>query len=521
MAERAIILAVDAGTSVIKAVAFDQAGRLLGSRARRNVYQESAGGAAEQDLARTWEDTASVLAELVAATSAREIAALAITGQGDGTWLIDAAGRPAAPAMLWLDARAASIVEALHANGAAQAAFAETGTGLAACQQSVQLLWLQQRQPEVLARAATAFHCKDWLYFNLTGTRVTDAAEASFTFGNWRTRTYSNATLAALGLQDLRAKLPPVVEGTRVAHGLCPGAAARLGLPAGLPVVLAYLDVICTALGAGIYTGGPESGVSIIGSTGMHMKLARTPAAVLPSPAMTGYCTPFPVPGTTVQMQSNMAATLNIDWVVGLAADAVALAGATPDRAALLAALDTAAAAATPAAALFHPFISAAGERGPFTDAAARAALMGLERGLGLGGLMRTVCEALAFAARDCFESIGGVPPVIHVAGGGARSAAQRAILATVLNRPVRTVAQPEAGAAGAAMIAALNLGLYPDMASCAAIWVEPLLGPPEQPDAALAGLYDRFFSIYRESCAAMPPLWHRMHAFQEARHAA
>ena len=44
---------------------------------------------------------------------ASRTAAIAVTGQGDGTWLIDRDGEPVAPAWLWLDSRAAAIVEEL------------------------------------------------------------------------------------------------------------------------------------------------------------------------------------------------------------------------------------------------------------------------------------------------------------------------------------------------------------------------------------------------------------------------
>ncbi len=62
--------------------------------------------------------------------------------------------------------------------------------GLNACKQSVQLAWLKRHRPEMLDRAATAHHCKDWLYFNLTGERATDRPRAIFTFGDFRTRRY-------------------------------------------------------------------------------------------------------------------------------------------------------------------------------------------------------------------------------------------------------------------------------------------------------------------------------------------
>jgi erythritol kinase (D-erythritol 1-phosphate-forming) len=168
-----IFVALDSGTSVVKGLAFDAVGKIVAQASRPNVISSGPGCMAEQDMARTWEDACAVLSALAEQVDGREVVALAITGQGDGTWLVDGDDMPVAPAMLWLDARAAQLVETLRQSGAARAAFAFTGSGLAACQQPAQLLWLDRNRPDVLERAATAFHCKDWLYLRLTGVRAT------------------------------------------------------------------------------------------------------------------------------------------------------------------------------------------------------------------------------------------------------------------------------------------------------------------------------------------------------------
>jgi erythritol kinase len=301
-------------------------------------------------------------------------------------------------------------------------------------------------------------------------------------------------------------------------HGLSAAAAARTGLRQGLPVVLGYVDVLCTALGAGLYGTHPDAGVSVVGSTGMHIRLVASVDHVAPSPAMTGYCMPFPVPGHTIQAQTNMAATLNIDWVADLVADAAGLAGrADLPRGEILTALGEMALAARPGAAIFHPFISTAGERGPFTDATARASLIGLDQTVRLKDVARAVFEGLGFAARDCYMAIGGAPGDIRLTGGAARSPALRAILAACLDRPVRVSGQPEAGAAGVAMMAAVRIGLFDTMAACAASWVMPRLEAPLQPDPALVDIYAKLFPIYRDAYTALPPLWRRLHAVREA----
>ena len=442
---------------------------------------------------------------------AARLAAIAVTGQGDGTWLIDAAGDPVAPAWLWLDARAAAIAEGIVASPGYPRHYETTGTGVNACQQGVQLAWLQRHRPEVLARAETAFHCKDWLYFRLTGERATDPSEGLFTFGNYQTRRYAENVLEHLGVAPLRRLLPPIVDGSREHHLLSETASAETGLPAGTPVVLGYVDVVCTGLGGGLYDRSGEVGCSIIGSTGMHMRLAPDPAAIRLNAERSGYTMAFPVPGTAAQMQSNMAATLNIDWMLDLASDILKSHGVECSRSDQLAALDARVLDAAPAGALYHPYISEAGERGPFMEPTARAQFTGLHAGVGFHALMRAVLEGLAHAARDCYAAMGPLPREVRVTGGAARSKAMRHILAATLAADVRRVAREEAGAAGAAMIAAVSLGIYPDMSACSAAWVDPLLGEAERPDPALVQTYEKMFPIYRDAREALRPIWRAM----------
>ena len=505
-----ILIAVDAGTSVIKAVAFTLAGDALAVTSRPNVYATPGPGQVEQDMSRTWADCVATLRELQLEIPdlARRAAGVAITGQGDGTWLIDAQGEPVGGGLLWLDSRAAAICAEYLLTPSYVEHYAKTGSGLNACMASGQLAWMKRHQPERIARATTAFHCKDWLYFNMTGQRVTDPAEANFTFGNYRTRRYEPSILAAMGIGDCERLLPQIVDGASTWHALSAAAATATGLPQGLPVVLGYLDVVCAGLGSGLYEPAGGVGVSILGSTGMHMRFIATPDDVRLNESRSGYTMCLPIPGASSSMQSNMAATLNIDWLLDVAREAASFAGAQTDRGALLKGMDERVLDATPGSAIYHPYIFEAGERGPFLDPNARAQFSGLSTRTTFAGMMRAVYEGLAFAARDCYLASGEPPREVRLGGGAARSVAIRKILASTLGASVRTVKREETGAAGAAMTAAVSLGVYRDMAQCAEAWVTPSLGEATEPDPALSALYAQLFQVYVDVRTRMPGAW-------------
>jgi len=351
-----VLIGIDAGTSVIKAVAFTAVGEALAVSSVLNQYRNEADGTSEQDIKQTWTSTLQVLAQLLDENKgmASRVIGIAVTGQGDGTWLLGKDGEPVHDAWLWLDSRSVAEVEALEASAGMPLIYERTGTGINVCQMRAQMNWMKQHTPDVLDQAAVSFHCKDYLYFKLTGVQATDPSEGVFTFGNLKTRDLDESVIEALGLGEYRQLLPPVLDGMEQAGCLTRELSRQLGLADDLPVVLGYVDVICTALGGGLYAPEVRPGLSVIGSTGMHMKWVGSADEVTLNEARSGYTMLFPG-GGFAQMQSNMAATLNIDWLLDVACDAVVLAGFETTRAQMLSQMDAAVASVPPGHVLYHP----------------------------------------------------------------------------------------------------------------------------------------------------------------------
>ena len=508
MATTDLVIGIDAGTSVMKAVAFGLDGTQVAVAAIPNRYDVGAGGAATQPMIRTWNDCAAALRALGAKVPglAARTAALAVTAQGDGTWLVGRDG-PVGDAWLWLDARAAPTVDRIAQSPQNRRRFETTGTGLNTCQQGAQMAHMDRFHPELLDGAEVALHCKDWLYLNLTGERVTDPSEAGFTFADFRTRAYDDGVIAALGLTHRRGLLPPIVDGTQVTHPLTAEAAAATGLRAGTPVSLAYVDMAMTALGAGVYGGGQNVACSTVGSTGVHMRAVRDTDVHLNAEG-TGYVIALPIPGIVTQVQTNMAATLNLDWVLNVGAGLLTDMGHPASHRDLVGQIERWLAATRPGQIVYMPYISEAGERGPFVSARARAGFTGLSQTHTYPDMVRAVVEGLGMALRDCYAAMGPLPSELRLTGGAARSAGLRRVLAACAHAPVRVSAREEAGAAGAAMMAAVAIGVHPTMEDCVARWVTPLLGPAEAPDDALMSVYDGLFGAYSAARRGLVPAW-------------
>lgn len=507
---RDLIIGIDAGTSMMKSIAFDHNGNQIVGASRPNRYHTGHDGSATQSMDQTWADCAATLRSLGEKIPdlASRVSAVALTGQGDGTWLVGKDNQPVGDAWLWLDSRASSLANTLAVRETDRSRFAMTGTGLNGCQQGVQLAYMSKNMPELLEQAETALHCKDWLYLKLTTQRATDPSEACFTFGNFRTRRYELDVIQALGLEKHQRLLPEILDGSQSMHALSPEAAAATGLLAGTPVSLGYVDVVCTGIGAGAYDQGKDVGCTIVGTTGMHMRARSVDEIELNIDQRTGYVMVLPVPGYAAQIQTNMASTLNIDWVLKLAQDVLDEFGADTDKDVLISRLDNWITRGAPASIVYHPYISDAGERGPFIDHNARAGVNGLSFSHGFADLVRAVVEGLGMAARDCYETMGNTPAEIRLTGGAARSDALRGVLAATLGSSVRQSQRAEAGASGAAMMAAVAAGVYPDMATCVRAWAAPNLGPLEPPEGSLTQQYHSMFETYRAIRHATQPTW-------------
>ena len=183
-------------------------------------------------------------------------------------------------------------------------------------------------------------------------------------------------------------------------------------------------------------------------------------------------------PGLVVQMQTNMAASLNIDWVLGLAADVSADTRHEISHRDLVERIEAWLDASRPGQIVYLPYISEAGERGPFANANARAGFVGLSANHRYPDLVRAVVEGLALRYARLLR--GDRRPCPRNCAFPAAPRARRAlrgIFAAAVQAPVRVSSREEAGAAGAAMMAAVAIGAYPDMDACIAEWVTPLLG--------------------------------------------
>ena len=159
------LLGIDAGTTVIKSTLFDVDGREVAGAVHDSSLLSPRPGWAEADMDVVWRAVVATVRQTLSTSgvSPAQVAAIGVTGQGDGTWLVDKEHRAVRPAILWSDGRTGAFVEECHRSGLSAEIFQITGTALNTCNQAVQMRWLQEHEPETLRRTAAALRAKDWI----------------------------------------------------------------------------------------------------------------------------------------------------------------------------------------------------------------------------------------------------------------------------------------------------------------------------------------------------------------------
>lgn len=487
-----LLLGIDFGNTVVKAVLFDFAGRQVARRGVDGTTLKPAPGMVERPVAELWANARAAISGCLKGIDPARIAAIGLAGHGNGLYLLDKAGAPLL-GIQSLDSRAAALAADLDASVGAEL-HAICGQRPWPSQTPALLAWVKAHQPKVYARAGTLCFAKDIIGWHLTGERATEVSDMS---GAGLLRLpevgYDAGLLSLYGLSDAMPLLPRLCQPTEVVGHVTPAAASATGLRAGIPVVAGYFDVVASALGSGAI--GPGTASIVLGSWSINQVFADTPARDPDVFMIAAFG-----PGRFANMDNSATSAVNLEWYVrtliernGHKGDAFAQVNALVGRAAM--------AAADP---MFHPFLYG-GRHG----AHQRGGFYGLAGWHDEGHLLRALYEGVAFEHRrhvEVLRKAGSGIGQVFLSGGGTRSPHWPQMMADVLGLPVRLGSAEETGALGGAIAAAVGTGLYAsEEAAVAAMTTQRAVLLPD-PDRK--SLHDRRFAVWQRMTAAMEPFW-------------
>lgn len=499
MSEKQFVIGVDAGTSNIKAVLFDLQGNELASHGIAMKLDAPLPNTAEQDMQEIWDNVCTCIAEISRDLNPDQCAGIGITSHGDGTWMIDAQGSPVRKGIFWCDGRAADVVDRWHQSGIARKAFALCGTAVNTGTQACQLAWLKEHEPESLERAGCIFHCKDWIFYKLTGRRTTDETDESLPMLNMSSRQYDDRLFDLFELGKLRDKFPDVLPASRNIGTLHEEAAGRLGLPTGMTVGSGPMDVSACALGVGAIRHG--DGSTILGTAGIHQ--VTMDSADL-TPEMVGMTLCHAPSDKWLRLMAVNSATPNVDWFLrelGAGIRQQAESGGASvfdevDRAIQSVPIGS-------RGVMYHPYLLPNGERAPFIKPAAKAAFSGLSDTNVAADLLRAVYEGVAFAMVDCYRHMPIEVKAITLSGGGSKSSVWCQIVADAMGTPIQITAGTEFGAKGAAMNVAVATGVFESYEQAVSEMVTA--DKTYHPDPKHHAHYQKLYPLYKKiaDCSA------------------
>jgi xylulokinase len=466
------VLGIDLGTSSVKAVVTDVAGRTLSVASAEYPVLAAQPGWAESDPEDWWEAVGAAVRQSVGQAGASPVS-IGLSGQMHGLVVTGAAGEALRPALLWADGRASAQLAAYRSLG--PTAMTRLANPLTPGMAGPLLLWVAEHEKGIYDSARWALQPKDWLRHRLSGEAYAEPSDASATLlydvpgDGW-----DAATISGLGLRaDLMAPLLP--SSAHLAGHLTAGAAGHLGLTAGTPVAAGAADTAAAMLGSGLVRPGE---LQLTVGTGAQLVTPRSTPDAAPGAGVHLYRTALAT--GWYAMAATLSAGLALNWarkILGAGWDELyAVAARAPE----------------PDGPLFLPHL--VGERTPYLDPSMRGAWTGLGLSHDRPALLYAALEGVAFAVRDALDALAGPRHADHVrlAGGGSTGTGWRQMLADVLEVPLRAVEGPAASGRGAALTGAAAVGLV------TADDIQGRLAPATTPVAEPGAVASRIFADRR-----------------------
>ncbi|MBG0784900.1 MAG: xylulokinase [Anaerolineaceae bacterium] len=491
-------LGIDTSTTSSKALLIDENGTVIAVASSPHTLQTPQPLWSEQDPLEWWEAVSlSIRSVLVkAGISGETVGAVGLTGQMHGLVLLDGEGEVLRPAILWNDQRTQRQCDEIHQRIGKERFIQITGNVALTGFTAPKILWVQENEPEVFNQVKHILLPKDYIRYRLTGDYAMDKADGAGTvLFDLKTRTWSPEILEALEINP--GWLPPTFEGTEFTGSISEAAASVTGLTTGTPVAAGGGDQAAQAVGVGAVEPGIV-GVTV-GTSGVVF--ATTPSALVePEGRLHAFC--HAVPGLWHFMGVMLSAAGSLQWYRDTLAPGVSFEDLLKE-----------AESAEPGCEglQFLPYLS--GERTPYPDPLARGGWIGLTTRHNRASMSRALIEGVSYGFKDIFaliQSAGlGAITQVRASGGGMKSPLWRQILASVLETELVTVNTTEGAAYGAALLAGVGAGNWPDVLTACreAIMITGLT----EPDPDQMAIYRHRYPQYRALYPALKSSFHKM----------
>ena len=487
-----VLAGLDIGTTGCKLSVFQTDGVLLGSVYRDYPVLRSH-SAHEVDAAAIWAAVQAVIAD--AAKAYPGIAGIGITSFGETFVLLDEQDEPLLPAMLYTDPRgeeqAQKLVEQLGKEKMVQI----TGLNPHSMYSLPKLMWVKETLPEIYEKTRHVFLMEDYVVYKLTGKAQIDYSLATRTMAfDIRNLCWSREVCDAAGIvPGLFSE--PVPTGTSAGE-IRRELSEKLGLWEGTIVVSVSHDQVAAAIGSGVF----DESRTVDGAGTVQ---CTTPVFTQYDPAKmaeNNYCiVPFIKKGSYVTYAFSYTGGALVKWFVDtLAGDAVS---AAKEQGTSVYDLLESRFEDRPTGILVLPHF--AGAATPYMDGGSKGAIVGLTLSHTKSDLYRAVMEGVCYEMRlnqELLAQSGVNVAPLHATGGGAKSRVWMQMKADILNVPITSLGNAEAGAVGCAMMAGIAIGAFLDLDHAADVMIveKETYYPRKEQHEAYMKHYDRYRELYK-----------------------
>ena len=465
---REVILALDVGTSSMRAIAYDLEGTVLCtfSRAYSPTFRND--GAVRQDPGDWRVALYALLGEAAAFLEhdERHAITISLTSQRASVIPIDEHGEAFFSALMWQDMSTREECRLIEDSIPARELYHLTGMRVHPYFSAPRILWLRRYEPEAYRKATHLVGVQDFVAFILTGRLVTDHTQASRTLlFNVSRLDWDQSVLDELSIE--RTKLPQVVAPGSVIGETTPEFRERTGFAAGVPVVIAGGDQQVAATGLRIT---PNSGIGVNNGTGAFVVAAsHTPEF---DPEMRTLCTPGAIPNTWDIEAGVLATGAVYNWLSRQLRGSLELTqelDTTVEDDRRLDALSRCAESSPVGANGLVLLPNFAGIAAPDWNPDSRGVLVNLRLSSSVSDIARAAIEGIAVEIANnvhLVQSVTGRQSKVVVAGGLSQSQLFVRSLTDAVGFPVEVSGISEATALGAMITASVSLGRDADFAS-------------------------------------------------------
>ncbi len=502
------LLAIDNGTQSVRALVFDLRGRLVAkARVPIEPYYSTAPGWAEQDPEVFWKAVCQACHKLwqMEGVQKEALAGVAITTQRSTVINVDAQGRPLRPAIVWLDQRRTAGLKPVGGWWGLAFWLAGMTETVAYLQAEAEANWIRMHQPEIWQRTHKYLFLSGYLTYRMTGKFVDSVGSqvgyVPFDYKRLRWAGPTDWKWQAVPMDP--GILPELVPPCGLLGEVTPEAAAETGIPAGLPLVAAAADKACEVIGAGCLD--PHVACLSYGTTASinttHTRYIEVIPLIPPYPAA--------VPNAySLEVQIYRGYWM-VSWFkreFGHNEQRLA-----SERGVEVEELFDDLVNSVPPGSLgltLQPYWSP-GLKVPGPEA--KGAIIGFGDVHTRAHLYRSILEGLAYALREGAERTARRSGVkiteIRVAGGGSQSAAAMQITADIFGLPTTRPHVYEASGLGAAIDAAVGLGLHRDFRTAVSEMTH--MGISYEPNPTHHRIYEELYRrVYRKMYARLRPLY-------------